>query len=242
MGSESVFFEQVRSHILQQATLGKRIETETELAARFNVTRYQIRKVLASLAQMGILDRSPKKGSVIRQMNPDTLSDQMQIQFGVAGFDINEFLEARMLIECAILPLAIKRMTPALMGKLENTLNQMEEFAHIPSKADQFDRDFHLLILQACGNRVLQVFSDVLITYFDKTSALLNSFGPEYFVDIARQEQAILSAIKDENVELAVRLLREHLVNTSKTLPPENASTPAKTTKSKRASKKTDKG
>ncbi|VFS48112.1 GntR family transcriptional regulator [Budvicia aquatica] len=94
MGSESVFFEQVRSHILQQATLGKRIETETELAARFNVTRYQIRKVLASLTQMGILDRSPKKGSVIRQMNPDTLSDQMQIQFGVAGFDINEFLEA----------------------------------------------------------------------------------------------------------------------------------------------------
>ncbi|MBK5072677.1 FadR family transcriptional regulator [Budviciaceae bacterium CWB-B4] len=236
MGSESVFFEKVRSHILEQATLGERIETETELAARFNVTRYQIRKVLTSLTQMGILDRSPKKGSVIRQINTDTLSDQMQIQFGAAGFDINEFLEARVLIECAILPLAIKRMTPALMGKLENTLNQMEEFAHIPSKADQFDRDFHLLILQACGNRVLQVFSDVLITYFDKTSALLNSFGAEYFVDIARQEKAILSAIKNEEVELAVKLLREHLVSTSQTLPPEGKP------KAKRVGKKEVKG
>ena len=239
MDSESVFFEKVRSHILKQATLGKRIETETELAARFNVTRYQIRKVLASLTQMGILERSPKKGSVIRQMNTDMLSDQMQIQFGAAGFDINEFSEARVLIECAILPLAIKRMTPALMGQLESTLNQMEQSAHIPSKADRFDRDFHLLILQACGNRVLQVFSDVLITYFDKTSALLNSFGPEYFVEIARQEQAILAAIKNEDVDLAVTLLREHLINTSQTLPPQPAS--ANKTKSRRVTKKTDK-
>lgn len=239
MDSESVFFEKVRSHILKKATLGKRIETETELAARFHVTRYQIRKVLASLTQMGILERSPKKGSVIRQMNTDMLSDQMQIQFGAAGFDINEFSEARVLIECAILPLAIKRMTPALMGQLENTLTQMEQFAHIPSKADQFDRDFHLLILQACGNRVLQVFSDVLITYFDKTSALLNSFGPEYFVDIARQEQAILTAIKNEDVDLAVTLLRAHLINASQTLPPQPALARKITTK--RITKKANK-
>lgn len=219
--SESDFFKKVRSHILQQATLGKRIETETELAKRFGVTRYQIRKVLTALTQMGILDRSPKKGSVIRQPNANVLSEQMQVQFGAAGFDINEFLEARILIECAILPLAIKRMTPAIMAQLENALTQIENNADTPSKADQFDRDFHLLILQSCGNRVLQLFSDVLVTYFDKTSALLNSFGPDYFYDIAGQEREILEAIKKEDADLAMKLLREHLIANSSITPPD---------------------
>lgn len=38
-------------------------------------------------------------------------------------------------------------------------LRLIEENADNPQEADRHDRDFHLLLLQASGNRVLQVFS-----------------------------------------------------------------------------------
>lgn len=37
---------------LRQAKAGERIDTETELATRFNVTRYKVRKALSVLSQM----------------------------------------------------------------------------------------------------------------------------------------------------------------------------------------------
>ena len=37
-------FEQIRDHLQKQARHGERIDTETELAKRFGVTRYRNRK------------------------------------------------------------------------------------------------------------------------------------------------------------------------------------------------------
>ena len=44
-------FEQIRDHLQEQAKNGERIDTETELAKRFGVTRYRIRKELDILTQ-----------------------------------------------------------------------------------------------------------------------------------------------------------------------------------------------
>ncbi len=44
----------------------------------------------------------------------------------IANFDIREFIEARQLIEVNIIPLAIRRMTPALLGRLEDAISRIE--------------------------------------------------------------------------------------------------------------------
>ncbi|WP_249529352.1 FCD domain-containing protein, partial [Escherichia coli] len=73
------------------------------------------------------------------------------------------------LLSCAYLRVLRSFEVPVMLSKLENELRLIEENADNPQIADQHDRDFHLLLLQASGNRVLQVFSDVLIAYFEKT-------------------------------------------------------------------------
>lgn len=213
MDSQLALFEKIKQHLLTQSNkIGKKIETETALAEHFGVSRYKIRQALTALTQMGYLDRVPKKGSVVRRPNTDVLSDQIKFQFAVAGFNAAEFIEARILIETAILPLAVRRMTPSLMTQLEYALEQIEANADKPLEADKHDRNFHLLLLQACGNRVLQTFSGVLITYFEKTTSLLAACDRNYFIDIAEKEREILQAIKDDNPELAEHLLKTHLI------------------------------
>lgn len=208
---EEALFREIHHHILRQAKAGERIDTETELAARFNVTRYKIRKALSVLSQMGVVDRAPKRGMTVNTLGPKHLSAQIQVQMDIANFDIREFIEARQLIEVDIIPLAIRRMTPALLGRLEDAIDRIESNATNTTEADRWDREFHLLLLEACGNRVLQVFSAALVTYFEKTTENLPVDDPEFFYDIARQERALLDAIKAGDDVLARKLLSEHL-------------------------------
>lgn len=204
-------FREIHQHILAQAKEGHRIDTETELAERFHVTRYKVRKALSVLSQMGVVDRAPKRGMTVNTLGPKNLSAQIQVQMDIANFDIREFIEARLLIEVHIIPLAIRRMTPALLGQLDDAINRIEYHAHNALEADRWDREFHLLLLEACGNRVLQVFSAALVTYFEKTASALPKNNPQFFLDIAQKERALLHAIRRGDDVTAQRLLREHL-------------------------------
>ncbi len=209
--AEEALFQQIHQHILKQAKAGARIDTETELAQRFGVTRYKVRKALSILSQMGVVDRAPKRGMVVNPMRPQNLTTQIQVQMDIANFDIREFIEARLLIEVNILPLAIRRMTPANLGRLEAAIEGIVENASNTAVADNWDREFHLLLLEACGNRVLQVFSGALVTYFEKTTAHLPQNNPEFFLEIARAERKLLDAIKVGDVTSATAILQDHL-------------------------------
>ena len=88
MQNNDNLFEKIRDHLQAQARNGERIDTETELAKKFGVTRYRIRKELDILTQMGILVRTPKRGTTVREVGANSLRSQIQMRFDVANFDI----------------------------------------------------------------------------------------------------------------------------------------------------------
>lgn len=98
-------------------------------------------------------------------------------------------------------------------------LRNADVHADEPLVADKYDREFHLLLLEGCGNRVLQVFSGVLVTYFEKTSHRIANMDKQFFLDIARQEREILKAIRMGDAQKASELLRTHLMEQSQLLP-----------------------
>ena len=104
-----------------------------------------------------------------------------------------------------------KTMTPALLGRLDNAICRIEANAGNTQEADRWDREFHLILLESCGNRVLQVFSAALITYFEKTTSHLPQNDPSFFMMIAQQERELLRAIQRGDEEGAKALLSKHL-------------------------------
>lgn len=216
---EETLFRDIHKHILRQAKSGGRIDTEAEIAERFNVTRYKVRKALSVLSQMGIVDRAPKRGMTVNALGPKNLSSQIQVQMDIANFDIREFIEARLLIEVNIIPLCVRRMTPALLGRLDNAICRIEANAGNTQEADRWDREFHLILLESCGNRVLQVFSAALITYFEKTTSHLPQNDPSFFMMIAQQERELLRAIQRGDEDGAKALLSKHLKEQMDLLP-----------------------
>ncbi|HBB1421045.1 TPA: GntR family transcriptional regulator, partial [Escherichia coli] len=55
MDKRKELFESIKDYLLDEANrkADGRIETETELATRFNTSRYKVRQALSTLVQMG---------------------------------------------------------------------------------------------------------------------------------------------------------------------------------------------
>lgn len=204
--------EQVKAYFIERGFKpGDRIESEVELATRFGVSRHQMRKVLGAMVQAGVMERTPGRGTVIRSFDTDSLSNHMKLHFEVTQFDISEFREARIIVERAILPLAVRRVTAPHLAKIEKTIAMMRRFKDEPERADAYDRDFHLLIFQACGNDVLKSFSGVLATLFQSADYRRIYWTPEIIARLADEHAAILEAIRQSDVKQAVAALDTHL-------------------------------
>lgn len=214
-------FERVRDYLLAGGVRpGDRIPPEVELAAHFGVSRYRIRTVLGALAHMGLLERTARRGTVIRAPDQAGLSEQILFQFNVGAFDVAEYMEARAVIECAVLPLAVMRASPVLLRRMEESIAALRATAGNPEAADRHDLAFHLLILEACGNRTLQSFAGLLSALFANFDYRRQFHRRDYMLDvIAAGHERILDAIRRHDTREAVRQMQQHLVMAQQDIP-----------------------
>jgi len=205
-------FNRVKSYFLEKGYGPKdRIESEVSLSKHFNVSRYQMRKTLTTLAELGILKRTSRRGTIINSFDPYSLSEQINFQFNLSYSNIAEFKEARVLVERAIMPLVVRRMPPALISKLEECIQKMVENADNPRQADTWDREFHILMFNACGNEVLKAFSTVISTLFQNEGYRKKYWHPKTIRQLAKEHGSILEAIKQGDCDLSITRLENHL-------------------------------
>ncbi len=202
----------IRAHFLKKGYRpGERVETEHELAERFGVSRYKIRYVLNSLVQQGVLAKSPRRGTFIRQFDEKMVSDNLQFAYRISRFDLHEYIEARIVAELAVLPLVVRRATPAQIARMEEAVDRMLRNRDSPQEADKEDLEFHLLLLRACGNDLLASFTAVLSRLFHDPEYRRKYWKPEIVARLANEHRLILEAIKEGDVELALERHKNHL-------------------------------
>lgn len=204
--------EQLKAHLITRGLKpGQTIESELELATHFGVSRHQMRTALGALVQAGVIERRPRRGTVVRQFDIESLSNHMKLHFEVTQFDIEEFREARLLVERALLPLAVKRITAPQLAQAEETIANMRRFKNEPEKADIYDRDFHLILFRACGNDVLKSFTGVLTTLFQSVDYRRQFWKPEIMERLADDHAGILLPIRHGDARAALDALDDHL-------------------------------
>jgi DNA-binding FadR family transcriptional regulator len=188
---------------------GDKIATEAELAKHFGVSRNKIREATITLSQLGILDKKARRGTILKSLDPESISNDLKFRFSLADFNPADFQEARSVIEKAILPLAIKRITPALLNELENSIVEMEDNLDVPEKADIADRKFHMTLLAACGNQTLQAFGRVIESLFNKEKRQ-KYWTKENFLVAVKDHNNLIKAIKSSDIEQALDIMSKH--------------------------------
>jgi GntR family transcriptional regulator, transcriptional repressor for pyruvate dehydrogenase complex len=204
--------ELIRVHIVKNSSgPGSRIETEEQLAKRFNVTRYHIRNVLNSLAQQGIITKTPRKGTFINKIDTDAILNNLKFSYQVSNFNLYESIEARIVIELSTLPLVLKRITPSDIVNLEGCIKKMLINKNEPCIADAADLEFHAILLQASGNQLLNSFSKIITQLFHQVDYRQQYWNTETIERLAFEHRSILEAIQDDDLELATIRLKSHL-------------------------------
>ena len=93
---------------------GFKLESEAQLAERFGVTRYKVRKAIEALNQAGVLERVKHGGSTVRSVTPEELADRADRLLSVAGLPAEEFEDAVSDLVCGLVPVIMDFVTSLL--------------------------------------------------------------------------------------------------------------------------------
>ena len=154
----------IASGILQ---VGDELPSERELAYMLLVSRETVRGAVQRLAGEGVVLVS--QGSRTRIAKVDVSVGQQRIGVtnptAINGYSLAAVHEARLLVETAVVADAAMRLGSSDIRRLEDSLGTQRLAIDDPVRFLIVDREFHLSIYYAAGNRLLADFVVDLYTY-----------------------------------------------------------------------------
>lgn len=147
---------------------GARLPSETVALTRFNVSRSSLREALRLLELLGVISirTGAGGGPVVGQVTSADFGTTTTFYYHLIGVTIRELLEARCILEPALVRLAVEAADPVVKGKLRAYMNNWGgDDALRPAWLAPGDRSrtagFHRALIET-GNAVLDLFSHSL--------------------------------------------------------------------------------
>lgn len=142
--------DQLQAQVSEGAwPVGRRIPSETELAARLGVSRPAVREAVRALVHVGVLEVRRGDGTYVRSS-----ADPRPLLRRVARASLREVFEVQLAYDVQAARLAARRRTVADLVRLEGLLRARDE-ATGPDAFGAADAAFHLGVAEASGNAVL---------------------------------------------------------------------------------------
>lgn len=190
---------------------GDFIGTESDLAARFGVSRIVARDALRTLQGLGIVDIRMGKGGGARvaQGNTALFAEALAVQLELTGVTAEEIVDAQRAVECLAAELAAERASAAERAELARRLAAAERCMDDAPAYTRACRDFHLGIVESSHNRVLVVqLVSLQHVPWPKENLTLT---PKVARHIHEVHGRLLDLIERRDAEGARRLMDEHV-------------------------------
>ncbi len=215
----------VLRHVQAAESLGRRIlggelkpgavlPNATQMARLMSVSRPALREALKLLAGKGLLESSPRRGTIVRprvawnRLDEDVLHWQMGEALDAAF--VRDLYELRRMIEPEAAAFAAARATTARLADVERALGQMGGVEPNSPVSVQADVSFHLSILVASGNEFLASFGPAIRTSLTVAISYqrVSCHGTDHFVP---DHRAIFEAIRRGDPDAARAASLKHL-------------------------------
>lgn len=200
--------------ILDGRRSNDRLPTEGELCVKFGVGRSTIREALRTLASQGLITthRGVTGGSRIVQLRHQDVGDMLTRSLTVLtrtdGCSVAELLEAREMLEIPAARAAATRRDEEHLEAMGATLRALA--GRDVAQTFEANRAFHAAILDATGNRLLQLMTEplnrILQTRFLRDRATL-----AFWKVVTADHRAILRAIAAQDEDAAASTMAAHL-------------------------------
>lgn len=200
----------IHNYIVENRLMpGSRLPTEAEFCQKLQVSRTTVREAMKQIQASGLIDMKPGVGVIVREFSPDALFNQFNLGFWVSTSDVvfRDLLEARAVLEEAILPLSLKNATDADLAQLRAWLERIKSADSLEQRR-YADAMFHESLIEACHNPVLTRLGSIVLDFF-RQSMQLFSFSTTQ--DPVQQHIDLVDAIEARDVTRAIELMQGHL-------------------------------
>lgn len=154
---------------------GVTLPRERDLELRYGASRSVVREAVKILATKGLVSVRPRLGTRVRPRGDWSLLDRDVLGWiGSGGIDRELLLaldEARRVVEPGAAEIAARRADDGDRHRIRTAYLAMEAACHEPRAATEADKAFHLAILDATHNPVLQGFRTAIEAILDAVFA-----------------------------------------------------------------------
>lgn len=192
--------------------VGDRLPPESILTRQFGVGRSSLREAMGALALMGVVSIRPGHGTYVTTAPERPLGNIFDWDTIRRQDRVQELVEARTILEEAIVGLAVEKAQEEDIAELRNNLSEQESVTTNRKKYCKVDWSFHLALAKASHNDILTKFLSDLhhpsTAWMERQTPLR---GNELMNSSTKQHTAILEAIEAKDAEKAKLALRKHL-------------------------------
>ena len=198
---------------------GSLLPTEPEMSSRFGVSRSVVREALRLVDAKGLIE--VRHGSGTRVAAPerwDPLDPAVLAVLqghGPSAVILHDLLEARTIIECEVAALAAERADASHLAALEAALNVMRSAPDDPPRFVGGDSAFHVTLLHAARNRVLERMTQPMHELMSYSQALTDAI-PGVLARALADHEAIAAAVRKRDPNAARDAMRNHLARTQR--------------------------
>ena len=209
-------YEQIAKQIEQRIISGElrkgdRLPTERELAIQFQASRTAVREAMKSLAQKGLVDMRPGRGTIVIDGTSRAMRHSLGLMMRVGQLSNTvELVEVREILEPEIAALAAARAQEEQISAMQAAIEVMDASLN---DADAFivaDNDFHRALARATQNELILALVDSVVDLLSvqRKQIFAVTGGPERG---QVHHKLLLAAVISRDPEAAHKAMQAHL-------------------------------
>ena len=197
---------------------GEKLPTESEIVARFDVSRTVVREAISRLQANRLVETRHGVGTFALAPAQDSGNFRIaDVDFATVS-DVIALLELRISLETEAAGLAAQRRTDANLQAMQDMLDAFAAAIEADSDALPSDFQFHMEVARSTGNRHFADLMSYLGTMIiPRARVNTPNSAPEgrmaYLKRVHSEHESIFSAIRNQDTGAARAAMRTHLSN-----------------------------
>lgn len=207
-------------------TPGQQIPSQRILSEQLEVSRASLREALQMLETLGLIRSEPGRGTFVTHgPDPDRAAERRWRY--ADSFSLPDVFQTRVMLESQIAASAALVVGSAALDALVAATDDMQrgwEAGDLVANVEA-DLQFHRIVVDHCGNRMLQALYDNVAGLLTETQRQpIPRTGTERMVESLGEHRAVIAALRARDPDAARAAMAAHVRNTALhagvTLPP----------------------
>ncbi len=204
--------EQIERRILSgELHNGDRLPSERELGEQFHVSRTAVREAMKTLAQKGLVDMRPGRGTIVIDGTSRAVKRSLGLMLSVGQENGSQNLvEVREILEPEIAALAAARATEEEIAAMRKAVEVMDGNLTNANAYIVADNDFHRALARGTQNILILRLVDSIVDLLSEQREQIFAVegGPERG---QVHHKCLLDAVMSRNPEAARQAMQAHL-------------------------------